>query len=145
MKPRIGDVFLHNAYYRETESGPWLPKYMVVLGHTRAGDVVYRLLTSQHKVGRPTAGCSHDVPYPSFALDTLGGLMSKPTWVDMREADDFDVDAFVSMRSGGTIVHHCVMPGPILCAVLDCVARADDTTVSQASSIRDARATLGCP
>ena len=65
------------------------------------------------------------------------------TWVDLRGLEDLDVDDFQrAIRKGfaGRIVS---LEKPVFAAVLDCVARAEDTTREQEQLLRDALASLG--
>lgn len=112
-------------------------KYLLLLAVSRSDDYIFRLLTSRPH-GRPTdPPCYHGNPYPSFYLDTVGGIMPKVSWLDLGKQDDFDKSDFDSMLSTGQISLIGPVSKPLFCAVLGCVADADDTTFAQEQALRD--------
>jgi hypothetical protein len=68
-----GEIYRHDAFYRDMESGQTQRKYLVILAHTDGGDIVARLLTSRAH-GRPeNPPCFHGLPYPGFYLGVMAG------------------------------------------------------------------------
>lgn len=112
-------------------------KYLLLLAVSRSGDYIFRLLTSRPH-GRAThPPCHHGNPYPSFYLDTAGGLLPKESWLDLRPQLDYDSVDFDSFLSSGRITLIGLVSKPLLCAALECVADADDTTYAQEQALRD--------
>ncbi len=138
----VGGIYHHDAFYADPETGDLLGKYLLILALPQGGEIVFRVLTSRHASHRPP-GCHHGDPYPGFALGVPGNGLSKPTWVDLRAQDDYDIDVFRG-RLGKRIVRW-VMPldAETLRAAMACAAAADDTSRHQARCIRDAMAELG--
>ena len=99
---RVGRIYDHAAFYGDSFSGELLGKYLVILALPKAGDVVFRVLTSRHAPLRPS-GCHHGTPYPGFSLGVPGGVLTRPTWVDLREQDDYDSNVFQGRIDNGLI------------------------------------------
>lgn len=134
---RSGEIYKHEAFYRDAETGQPLPKYLVVLARTPAKDIVARLLTSRSH-GRPeNPRCFHGAPYPGFYLGVLGGPLSAKSWVDLRPLEDIDPLEFERRKNKGTISFVTTVARPTNVELLDCVARADDTTRLQEKAILD--------
>ena len=134
----IGEVYLHADYYQNPDGNN--EKFLVILASCPAGDYIYKLLTSREN-GRPrNPACYHGDPYPSYFLDTLGGIMRRESWVDLRAADDYDSYHFRSRVDDGIITLIGQIPHDELLALLECVAGSDDVTLRQERSIRDALA-----
>jgi hypothetical protein len=137
----VGGIYHHDAFYADAETGELRGKYLLILGLPQGNDVVYRLLTSRNATNRPP-GCHHGDPYPGFALGVPGGELSKPSWVDLRAQDDYDIDVFRG-RMGKTVIRHVMrLDAVLLRAAMACAAAADDTSNHQARCIRDAMAEL---
>ncbi|MBD8527835.1 hypothetical protein [Pseudomarimonas arenosa] len=139
---QVGCIYHHNAFYADRDSGELLGKYLLILALPAGGDVVFRVLTSRHADLRPP-GCHHGAPYPGFALGVPGGELAKPTWVDLREQDDYDLEVFRGRTTKGLIRPVRQLNDTLLRAVLECAAGADDTTPRQERHMRDAMAALG--
>lgn len=108
------------------------------------GDVTIRLLTSQVH-GRPEAHvCYEDDTYPAFFLGTPGGVLQKPTWLDLRFAEDIDERDFTKRVGNGSLSHVLNVANPILCPALACAANAAATTPRQERLIWASRTSLGC-
>src|SRR5689334_18003581 len=87
---QIGEIYRHEAFYRNAETGVLEAKYLVLLAVLPSGDFVARLLTSRSH-GRPEdPPCFHGNPYPSYYLDVLGAPLTAKSWLDLRYLDDFD-------------------------------------------------------
>lgn len=137
-----GEIYKHEAFYRDAESGQRLPKYLVILGRTPAKDIVARLLTSRTH-GRPeNPRCFHGVPYPSYYIGILGEPLSAKSWVDLRALNDIDVVEFERRRAEGVITFVTSLARQTNIELLDCAARADDTTRLQEKAILDELALL---
>jgi hypothetical protein len=100
------------------------------------------VLTSRHAHARPQ-GCHHGAPYPGYSLGIPGGELDRPTWVDLREQDDYDIDVFGGRLRRGLIREVFQLPPSTLREALACAAAADDTTYRQSRHIRDALAEIG--
>jgi len=85
---------------------------------------------------------SRFAPYSGFPLGAPGGELSWPTWVDLRQQDDYDSDVFRG-RMVKNIIRSVLQLAPgQLRDLLECAANADDTTPNQGRKIRDALASL---
>lgn len=139
---RPGEIYRHERFYTDPQTGELLKKYAVILALTRGGDVVFRLLTSRAH-GRPeTPPCFHGMPYPGYYLGVLGGTLGTKSWLDLRGQGDYDGECFrLGVRQDRI---HLVMslPKDLFRAVLDCAARADDTTDAQGRAMLDVLAAL---
>lgn len=142
--PLPGEIYRHDRYYQNAQGG-WEAKYLVVLAFSPGQDIIYRLLTSEQH-GRPQAPpCYHGDPYPSYYLGIPGNPLTRPTWVDLRAADDYDRNDFDADTANGTLSLIMNLPLLVLCAVLTCAANAEDTTNQQNRAMLDQRARLACP
>lgn len=142
--PLPGEIYRHDRYYQNVQ-GEWEAKYLVVLAFTPGQDIIYRLLTSAPH-GRPERPpCYHGDPYPGYYLGVPGNPLTRPTWVDLRAADDYDSRDFDADTASGTLSLIVNLPLSVLCAVLACVANAEDTTREQHQALLDQKARLGCP
>lgn len=138
----VGGIYHHDAFYADPETGDLLGKYLLILALRQGGDIVFRVLTSRHASHRPP-GCHHGDPYPGFALGVPGVGLSKPTWVDLRGQDDYDIDVFRGRLGKGIVRWVMRLDAETLRAAMACAAAADDTSHHQARCIRDAMAELG--
>lgn len=139
---QVGCIYFHDAFYTDSTTGEVRSKYLIILALPPGGDVVFRLLTSRHASLRP-AGCFHGMPYPGFALGVPGGRLTQPTWVDLREQDDYDADAFKGRVSRGVLSAVDDVAKGVLRNLLTCAANADGTTRQQSRHILDTISTLG--
>lgn len=144
MAISVGEIWSHSRFYLDPVSGNWKPKYLLILA-VSGGDIVYRLLTSKEKARPKSPGCSHQDPHPSFFLGIPGGPLNRETWLDLREANDFDsIDFDYLVRIGLlTLVLH--IPQSPLCEALLCAANAPDTRTQQRKRIYASRSTMACP
>jgi hypothetical protein len=139
---QIGEIYRHEAFYRNAETGELEAKYLVLLATLPSGDCVARLLTSRQN-GRPEEPpCFHGNPYPSYFLGVLGGPLSAKSWLDLRFLDDFDEVEFRRRIKSNRIALVGSVSTEALIDMLACVAGAEDTTRLQENAIRDALATL---
>ena len=135
MQP--GEVYRHEAFYLNNETGELEPKYFLLLATLPDGDLVVRLLTSRQH-GRPeNPACYHGHPYSSFYLGVLGGSLSAKSWLDLRYLDDFDSVEFQRRLRTQRIRHIMTISDAMFVEALACAAGADDTTRSQERAIRD--------
>ena len=141
MALQEGDIYRHAAFYVDA-AGEIKPKYLLVLAAPPGADVVVRLITSRPH-GRPeNPPCYHGLPYGGYFLGFPGAPLTKKSWVDLRYLDDLDpVDAQAS-ETKGIFSRVAALPIDVPCAVIECVAAADDTTRQQEKHLRDALATL---
>jgi hypothetical protein len=139
---QIGEIYRHEAFYRNAETGEFEAKYLVLLATLPSGDFVARLLTSRQH-GRPEQpACFHGNPYPSYYLGVLGGRLSAKSWLDLRFLDDFDEVEFRRRIKSNRIALVGLVSTKALIDLLACVAGAEDTTRLQENAIRDGLATL---
>jgi hypothetical protein len=117
-----GDIYRHEAFYVDEETGRPAPKYLLVLAVSQRDDIV----------GRPYGGYFLGVP----------GTLREKTWIDLRPFDDLDPIEFRKREESGTLVLACALPMAMLRSVLECVAGADDTTRHQERRLRDTLAGL---
>ena len=140
---QVGEIDRHAEFYTAPMTGALLPKYLVVLALPDGGDIVARLITSQHEDARPKQPpCHHGAPYPGFFFGVIGEPLMKNSWLDLRPFDDLDIDVFRGRLRKGVITRICVLDNKVLRAALECVANSDDTTRWQERCIRDAMAKL---
>jgi len=140
MQP--GEIYRHDAFYRDPETGTPEPKYVVLLATLPSSDLVARLLTSRPH-GRPEQPpCFHGRPYASYFLGVLGGPLSAKSWLDLRYQDDFDEVEFQRRLRSTRIVLITSLAKEVLIPLLECAAAAEDTTRMQERAIRDALAKL---
>jgi hypothetical protein len=131
-----GRIFRHEQFYLDRDTGLLRPKYFLVLAVQSSGDCVARLLTSRAH-GRPEdPPCFHGTPYPGFFLGIPGQGLGARTWVDLRPLEDFDGLDFQHLIARGLISEIFDLPTTTFLDVLDCAARADDTTRNQERAIR---------
>jgi hypothetical protein len=137
--PKLSAQSGHIYYFRDFlfTNGERKNKYLLVLAASRSDDYIFRLLTSRPHGRSTNPPCHHGNPYPSFYLDTAGGILPKESWLDLRIQDDYDKSDFDSMLSSGRISLIGSIPKPLFCAALGCVAEADDTTYAQEQALRD--------
>lgn len=137
-----GEIYRHDAFYVDPDTGESRRKYFVVLAALPSGDFVSRLLTSRPH-GRPEEPpCFHGLPYPSFFLGVPGGELGTKTWVDLRSLDDVDPAAVQRSTNRNIVRLTMTLSNSILKPLLDCAARANDTTVRQEHALRDQLARL---
>jgi hypothetical protein len=137
---RAAGTVLHDPrFYADRETGQLKPKFLLVLATTRAGDVVWRLLTSRQR-GRPEQPpCYHGDPYPGFYLGVIGTSsgLGKKSWLDLRGLDDGDGIDMAQSLDAGELVIATTIHGGMLRAAQECAAAADDTTRAQERAIHD--------
>lgn len=142
MPPSVGQVWLYHNYYPEPDNNQnFLPKFIVILGIHADGDVVCRVLTSKSTGRNEAPSCFHGNPYPGFyiGIPEPKGHLCKPTWLDLREHDDYDQGVFLDLVNRGELTFHINLDDNSLPQILDCAANADDTTKRQANCIKNAR------
>lgn len=131
-----GRVFRHEQFYLDRETGLLKPKYFIVLAVDSSGDCVARLLTSRAHGRREDPPCFHGAPYPGYFLGIPGQGLALHTWVDLRPLEDLDGLEFQRLMARDLISTVLDLPATIFVGVLDCAARADDTTRNQERAIR---------
>lgn len=144
--PILGEVWRHARFYTNASTGEMLPKYFLILAVRPDGDVVYRLLTSQAHQRPQAPACDKDGVHPGYFLGIPmpAGLLCKPTWLDLRETEDFDAQDFAALAQKNIVTLICSLPKQTLCPALECAAYAPDTTPRQTRSMMNSRATLIC-
>ena len=139
----VGEVYRHRRFYADARTGALLPKYLLVLALPKGGDVIARLLTSEHPDVRPVdPPCHHGPPYPGFYMGVPGDPLLKKTWLDLRQLDDLDADEVAVHLRKGILELVLEIQSTSLRAAMECAARADDTPLRQERAILDARAAL---
>jgi len=131
-----GRVYRHEQFYLDRETGLLKPKYLLVLAVDSSGDCVARLLTSRAYGRREDPPCFHGAPYPGYFLGVPGHSLALRTWIDLRPLEDFDGLEFQRLMARGLICAVLDLPATVFIDVLDCAARADDTTRNQERAIR---------
>lgn len=140
--PQPGELFRYPDYI--FPDGGQKDKYVLLMGKTRGDDWILCRTTSQQH-GRPQEPrCHHGNPYPSFFIDTAGGILPLPTWLALDRLDDHDADEFSKRVAAKRVESKGLIPQHLFCEALDCASRADDTTRAQENAMRDLRAELGC-
>lgn len=139
MQP--GDIYRHAAFYVDA-AGEIKSKYLLVLAVPPGADVIARLITSRPH-GRPEIpACYHGLPYGGYFLGIPGDPLTRKSWVDLRYLDDLDPADAHANQTRGTLSRVAALQTNILCAVIECVAGADDTTRRQEKCLRDTLAAL---
>lgn len=142
LKP--GTLLRHSRFYASA-NGELLPKFLLALAPTRGGDVVFRVLTSQHAELRPEAPpCHHGNPYPGFYLGVLDPSvgLGKKSWLDLRGLEDADGIELAKLLDAGIVAAVGELALATLRAAMECAAGAEDTTQAQERAIRDQLAAL---
>lgn len=140
---RPGEIYRHEAFYIDTETGEWRAKFLIILAHPDSGDVVARLLTSRHAgLRQEQPPCHHGDPYPSFFLGVLGGALGAKSWIDLRGLDDVDAEWLGNELRHDRLRFVTALNPPTLRHALSCAAGAPDTTRRQERRIRDALSAL---
>lgn len=137
-----GDIYRHERFYRDTVTGELKPKYLVFLAPTPGEDWIARLLTSQANLRTEDPLCSLQHPCPGFYLGILGGPLPLKTWVDLRGLEDMDLREVPRLTRLGVMARVAALPAHSLMPLLECAARADDTTRQQERALRDQLARL---
>ena len=137
----VGSIYHHAGFYASPDTGELLDKYLLVMAVPSGGDLVFRPLTSRYPDLRPPE-CHHGAPYPGFGLGVPGGELQRPSWVDLRGQEDYDIDVFRGRMRKGQIRHVMNLDASMTRRVLLCAASAEDTTRRQARHIQDAVAVL---
>jgi hypothetical protein len=132
-----GSIYRHERFYRDAATGELKPKYLVFLAPTTGEDWIARLLTSQSNLRTEDPLCSLEYPCPSFYLGIPGGPLPLKTWVDLRGLDDVDVLEVPRLVRLGVMARVAALPAHRLVPLLECAARADDTTRQQERALRD--------
>ena len=132
-----GDIYRHDSFYLDLETGELLPKYFVVLAVLPGGDLVIRLLTSRPHARPENPRCFHGHPYPSYFLGVPGGQLGTKTWLDLRYLADADALDIQRLEHRGTIKLAMTLDAKTMAALLECGAGAEDTTQLQERVMRD--------
>ena len=131
-----GRIFRHERFYLDHETGLLKPKYLLVLAIDASGDCTARLLTSRAHARPERPRCFHGTPYPGYFLGIPGQGLDLPTWVDLRFLEDFDGLDFQRLMVSRVISEAFDLAAETFVDLLDCAARADDTTRHQEQAIR---------
>jgi hypothetical protein len=132
-----GQIYRHDRFYRNSETGELEPKYLVFLARAPSGDWVARLLTSQAHARPEQPPCHHGDPYPGYFLGVPDPPLTRKTWVDLRALSDVDPFDVRDLVDRGVMAQVSRLPVNVLIAVLECTAGANDTTVQQERALRD--------
>lgn len=137
-----GEIYRHDRFYPDPETGELRAKYILFLARTPGGDWVTRLLTSRENMRAREPRCSHADPYPGYFLGVPGAPLDRETWVDLRAFDDVDTDEAQMHIRNGVMRAALRLPTETLADVLECTASAPDTTLQQERALRDQLARL---
>ncbi len=137
-----GEIYRHEAFYADEETGELGRKYFIVLASLAGGDFVIRVLTSRAH-GRPEhPRCFHGHPFPSYFLGVPGGELGTKTWIDLRYLDDVDPLDVQREMQRDVIVLSMILAAESLVPILECAAAGEDTTQKQERAMRNLLATL---
>lgn len=145
MLPAYGGVWKWDRFYTDESTGEELTKYIVVLAHSRFGDIVLRLLTSQSAL-RGVGPCNHDETRPGYYLgvvDPAVGL-GKESWLDLRGYDDVEPETWDARVRDGVLTQVACLPNDVMCPALLCAIGARDTQKQQQAAIYETRAAIRC-
>lgn len=134
---RSGEIYRHEAFYLNAETGELEPKYLLLLATLSSDDLVARLLTSRQHGRRENPPCFHGHPYSGFYLGVLGGPLTAKSWVDLRYLEDFDGLEFQRRLTTKRVSFVMTISKDVLAEALACAAGADDTSRLQERAIRD--------
>jgi hypothetical protein len=137
-----GEIYYHERFYRDAESGELKPKYIVLLARGPGGDWIARLLTSRASLRTENPPCDHSDPYPGYYLGVPGAPLTRRTWVDLRALPDLDSAGLATLRTKGILKFALKLNDRSLADVLECAAGAPDTTSQQEKALRDGLALL---
>ena len=136
-----GEIFRHGSFYLDEQSR-WLPKYLVLLAASPAGDWIFRLLTSRQRDRPRDPPCFHGDPFPGFYVGLVGSPLDSETWIDLRPSEDYDGQSFSADLRAGTLQRVAALSVETLRPLLACAAQAPDTTNQQSRAIRDQLASM---
>lgn len=145
MLPACGWIWRWDRFYPDARTGELLPKYLLVLAHSRGGDIVVRLLTSRAAL-RGDQQCSHDDTRPGYYLGVIDPTvgLGKETWLDLREFDDVEPANWDKNVAAGALAQVAQLPNEVMCSLLLCAIGAQDTQRQQQEAMYATRAMLGC-
>jgi hypothetical protein len=137
-----GEIYRHEQFYIDRETGEFKPKYFIVLATTPSEDIIARLLTSRSHGRRENPPCFHGDPYPGYFLGVPGDPLAHKSWVDLRKFDDLDGLTLQRDQKRNLIRLATALADSVLFAVMECVANAADTTNMQSRIFLDTLSTL---
>lgn len=140
--PIPGQIWLQSAHYIDADGIPHR-KYLLVLA-VEAGDVTFRLLTSQPNGLSEQPRCQTSPPRDGFYLGVLGGDLAQQSWLDLGLEEDLDEQKFLDREKAKRLRYVFDLNGQLFCDALLCAAYAQDTTKKQARRIMNVRAARGC-
>jgi hypothetical protein len=135
VKP--GDIYRHEKFYLNRETGEFQAKFFLVLALTPSDDIIARLLTSRAHGRREHPPCFHGDPYPSYYLGELGAPLTKKSWLDLRKFDELDRSVIDRNFKKKLVTHVINISGQTLFDMMECAANAEDTTAFQCRHILD--------
>lgn len=90
MTAKPGEIYRHDTYYVNPETGKNFAKFLLVLAAPKGDDIVYRLLTSRDHARSRAPRCDHAGAYPGYYLGAgVCDALPKDTWVDLRRSTDY--------------------------------------------------------
>lgn len=132
-----GDICRHDRFYVDRDTGQFRAKFLLFLAPTRSGDWVARLLTSRANFRPRVPPCFHGDPYPGYYLGVPGPPLILETWLDLRGLEDLDSDDVRKLIGKGVMRPVFRLGRSVMRDVLECAARAADTTIEQERVIRN--------
>lgn len=145
--PAVGEVWQHLHFYIHADTGKPLTKHLFILAFAPNKDVIYRLLTSREAYRSRTIMCAQSGFRPGYYLGTpqAAGILKRPTWLDLRESENYDAHAFKALTQHGQLSCIHAFPIEITCPALECAADAPTTNEFQKQQMKLSRAMLNCP
>lgn len=141
MPLQAGDIIRISNF--EFADGTVRDKYLVVLAPSISDDWVLATTTSR-EYSRPKVPACHHGDRPSYFLGQLG-IFPLETWVCLAQLYEMEPQGLREREDAGALTVVGRAPDDILCALLDCAARADDTTSAQTNALMGFRSEIGCP
>lgn len=138
-------IWLDNAYYRNADTGAWMPKYVLVMATEPKHDCsVTAVFTSKPNGLGTDPACSMSHPRTGYYVGAPGGVLYKETWVDFATVAETDNDLIRKAEKAGRMtLTQQTLDAIAFCAVLRCALGLQDLSNRNWRWINDTAALLG--
>lgn len=143
-----GQIWQDDCYYLDDQTGQCMRKFVLVLAvDTHSGDSVTVVFTSKSNGLPEIPACHIGNPRSGYYLGILGGLLSKPTWVDFNCLETLDsYDLKLHAQSKRKFLLNQTLNNAQLCAVLRCIMQIqEDISKLEYRLLGNTVEALGCP
>ena len=142
---KVNTLWRDEQYYRNTETGQYMPKYVLILAiSTDADDALGAVLTSKSNGLSEHPACDFGPPRAGYFLGTPGGPLTLPTWVDFSSIQDQESLSFKRRIASGRLRQVDVwLHADLFCKVLRCLSQSEDLSRRQHKWLADTLQKLG--